>query len=89
MLDVRSFDSFSDSELTDPLDGNGNMKSSFSYNPGVGGDVVIVRAFYQWELPASLPSAVSLGNMNNNSRLLIATAAFRNEPFKNEGAELE
>ena len=87
MLDVRRFDSFSESELTEPLDANGNMKTNFSYDPGVGGDVVIVRAFYQWELPASLPSAISVGNMNDNSRLLIATAAFRNEPFKDEGAE--
>jgi Flp pilus assembly protein TadG len=89
MLDVRRFDSFSESELTEPLDASGNMKTDFSYDPGVGGDVVIVRAFYQWELPAGLPSAISVGNMNDNSRLLIATAAFRNEPFKDEGAELE
>jgi Flp pilus assembly protein TadG len=89
MLDVRRFDSFSESELTDPLDAEGNMKTNFSYDPGVGGDVVIVRAFYQWDLPAKLPIDVSVGNMNDNSRLLIATAAFRNEPFKDEGAELE
>jgi Flp pilus assembly protein TadG len=85
MVDVRRFDSFSGSELTNPLDSNGNMKSSFSYDPGAGGDVVVVRAFYPWDLPASLPSIINLSNMKDDSRLLIATAAFRNEPFQGPG----
>ena len=82
MVDVRRFDNFSKSELTNPLDSNGNMKSSFSYDPGVGGDVVVVRAFYPWDLPASMPSLINLSNMKDDNRLLIATAAFRNEPFQ-------
>lgn len=85
MLDVRRFDSFSKSELTNPLDSNGNLKTSFSYDPGAGGDVVVVRAFYPWDLPASLPSLINLSNMKDDSRLLIATAAFRNEPFQSPG----
>jgi hypothetical protein len=89
MLDVRRFDNFSESELTEPLDADGNMKTSFSYDPGVGGDVVIVRAFYPWELPGRLPSIVSLSNISDGTRLLIATSAFRNEPFNNEAEESE
>ena len=90
-LDVRTFSSFGSSNLTNPLDSSGNLKSQFSYAPGVGGDVVIVRAFYEWGLLATLPIMpiwnnqsvdTRLSNMPNGNRLLIATAAFRNEPFK-------
>jgi Flp pilus assembly protein TadG len=80
-LDVRKFTDFSSAELTNPLDRNGAMKSGFSYEPGLGGDIVVVRAFYEWTLAAKLPKEVGLSNMANGNRLLIATAAFRNEPF--------
>lgn len=82
-LDVRRFTSFSGADLTDPLDSSGNLKTNFTYDPGQGGDVVVVRAFYPWDLPALLPSEISLSNMKGGDRLLIATVAFRNEPFTN------
>jgi Flp pilus assembly protein TadG len=87
-LDVRTFSSFGGSDLTNPLDGSGNLRTGgFSYAPGVGGQVVIVRAFYDWDLPVKLPKVIgnlniSLGNLQNGNLLLIATQAFRNEPFK-------
>ena len=86
-LDVRTFANFGGADLTNPLDGSGNLKTAFSYQPGVGGQVVIVRAFYDWDFPTKLPKAisgmqVSLSNMSNGDLLLIATQAFRNEPFK-------
>ena len=92
-LDVRTCSNFGGCQLTDPLDSSGNLKSalSLSYAPGVGGDVVIVRAFYEWDFLAMLPIIpvgdnqsidTRLSNMPNGDRLLIATVAFRNEPFK-------
>lgn len=81
-LDVRHFTSFGSTELTKPLDGNGNLKSSFSYEPGGGGDVVVVRAFYPWDLTINFPALIRMSNMAGGNRLLIATVAFRNEPFK-------
>lgn len=83
-LDVRTFSSFGSSDLTNPLDSSGNLKSEFNYQPGVGGQVVLVRAFYEWDLLAVLPQAIrlSLSNMQDGNRLLVATIAFRNEPFK-------
>jgi Flp pilus assembly protein TadG len=81
-IDVRRFENFSSSDLTDPLDSNGNMKTSFNYDPGSGGDVVVVRSFYPWDMPSILPDEINLANMSNDSRMLIATAAFRNEPFQ-------
>lgn len=90
-LDVRTFSTFGSSNLTNPLDSNGNLKSGFSYQPGAGGDIVVVRGFYEWNLLAALPIMpvshsqsidTRLSNMPNGNRLLMATVAFRNEPFK-------
>ncbi len=81
-IDVRNFSSFGSATLTDPLDGDGNLKPNFSYEPGAGGDVVLVRTFYEWKLTAKLPKKIGLSNMGNGNRLIAATAAFRNEPFK-------
>jgi TadE-like protein len=81
-LDVRRFTSFSNAQITEPLDGKGNLKASFTYDPGVGGDVILVRAFYPFDLPAKLPLDVRMSNMSDGNRLLIATVAFRNEPFQ-------
>lgn len=80
-LDVRRFSNFSGTELTNPLDAGGAMKTSFSYDPGTGGDVVVVRGFYEFDIPALFPTEISMSNMQGGSRVLVATAAFRNEPF--------
>ena len=82
-LDVRSYPSFADASagLTSPLDSSGNMKSNFSYDSGNAGDVMVVRAFYPLDIGSLLPDEISLSNMAGNNRLLVATAAFRNEPF--------
>ncbi len=78
-LDVMRFDNFTGVNLPDPLDGNGELRTDFGFDPGASGDVVVVRAFYEWELIANFPGG--LGNMPGGGRLLVATAAFRNEPF--------
>ncbi len=44
--------------------------------------MVVVRGFYEFDLTAKLPKEIGLGNMGNGDRLLMATAAFRNEPFQ-------
>lgn len=79
-LDVRSYPSFGSAagNLASPPSSN----DSPSYNPGGAEDVVVVRAFYPFDIGSLLPSSISLGNMKDGSRLLVATAAFRNEPFK-------
>lgn len=81
MLDVKSFASFQNVNLEDAIDGNGNINNgNFEFNMGGAGDVIVVRAFYEWDLIGSLP-VVGLGNLANGNRLLDGIAAFRNEPF--------
>ena len=81
-VDVRRFTNFSSADLTQPLDSNGNLKPNFTYDPGVGGDVVVVRAFYPLDLPTLLPLDIRMSNMADGNLLLVATVAFRNEPFQ-------
>ena len=79
-IDVRTYQSFGAANLNRPVDQNGNYVGTGTYQPGVGGDIVLVRAFY--EFPIMLPTfGVSMSDLPNGKRLLAATAAFRNEPF--------
>jgi Flp pilus assembly protein TadG len=81
-VDVKTYSSFGAVDNSAPIDANGNLKtSSFGYTPGGPGDIVVVRLMYQWTTYASLLN-FNLGNMAGNKRLLMATAAFRNEPYQ-------
>jgi len=80
VVDVRSFPNFGGVNLPDPLDADGNLTNNFTYQPGVAGDVVVVRTFYVWDM--LIPDPITqLSNMSGSQRLIAATAAFRNEPF--------
>jgi Flp pilus assembly protein TadG len=81
-VNVQTYSSFGSITYTPPLDTNNNLVSSnFVYQPGGPGDIVVVQLFYQWPIYVSLMSLGNLSNMSGNKRLLIATAAFRNEPY--------
>lgn len=54
-LDVRTCSTFGGCHPATPLDSSGNLNTNLSYDPGVGGDIVIVKAFYEWSLIAKLP----------------------------------
>lgn len=87
-FDVRPVDSFGGvGSLHAPLaDGGGLDDNGFDFNPGNGGDVIVVRVFYVWDLFAAIPDEIGgirigLSNMPGGGRLVTATGAFRNEPF--------
>ena len=80
MVDVRTYATFGDIDLTDPIDENGNLVQNFTYAPGAGGELVVVRAFYEWPIFVNILGR-GMTNLANGSRLLASTAAFRNEPF--------
>jgi Flp pilus assembly protein TadG len=79
-VDVRTFADFSAVSMTSPIDGNGNLVNNFVYQPGTAGQIVVVRLLYQWPIYMQIWNPL-LTNMSGNKRLLVATAAFRNEPF--------
>jgi Flp pilus assembly protein TadG len=75
-VDVKKYTTFSGIDLTLPLDGDGNLKDDQTYQPGGPSEIVVVRLYYQWPIYVAM-----LQNMAANSRLLVATSAFRNEPY--------
>lgn len=77
-VDVQAYTSFSNVTISNPIS-NGTYSNTTGYNAGHAGDIVVVRTFYKW------PTFVTgLGydpsNLNGNKRLIVSTAAFRNEP---------
>ncbi|MFZ5915151.1 MAG: TadE/TadG family type IV pilus assembly protein [Pseudomonadota bacterium] len=78
-IDVRTYPSFADADMDPPVDSEGNPLPG-SFIPGGPLDVVVVRAYYVWDVHTPF-LGVLLGNIGStNSRLLLSTAAFRNEP---------
>jgi Flp pilus assembly protein TadG len=81
-VDVKTYTTFGTISSTPPLDAKGNLVNNFTYQPGGPGSIVVVRLYYQWPVYVSL-LGFNLQNMSGNKRLLISTAAFRNEPYQN------
>jgi Flp pilus assembly protein TadG len=83
-VDVESYaNGFNNANFSNPLDANGNIKSGNSnYAPGNSCDVVLVRSFYTWPVITPVLSFF-LVDMANESHLMVATSAFRNEPYAN------
>ena len=80
-VDVRKYSSFSAIDSSKPtLDANGNITGAFTYNAGGPGDIVVVKLMYAFPVYASL-LGFNLAD-SGNKRLLMATSAFRNEPYQ-------
>jgi len=81
-VDVESYNtSFSSVTLSNHVDGAGNFDTSaMQYNPGGTGQITVVRLFYQWPLFVTR-LGYNISNLAGNKRLLVATAAFQNEPY--------
>ncbi|MEI9885297.1 MAG: TadE/TadG family type IV pilus assembly protein [Rhizomicrobium sp.] len=80
-IDMQAYSGYSAANFGAATDSSGNLKSTLNnYQPGVACDVVLVRAFYTWKILTPVLSPF-LTNMKTGYRLVVATAAFRNEPF--------
>ncbi len=81
-VDVRTFATFADiaGNLDDPVDGNNDYNPTNNWQPGTALSVMVVRAFYEWDLMT--PAAFTkMGTLANGNRLISASMTFRNEPF--------
>ena len=74
LVDVRSFSSATTVTLPSPT----NCQLANKFEMGGPDDIVVVRVFYQWP---TFATALNFANCPDAKRLLISTAAFRNEPF--------
>jgi Flp pilus assembly protein TadG len=79
-VDVKSYPTFANVAITNPIDANNNFLPVMSYSTGGPCAVVIVRLFYQWPLFVT-GLGYNIANLTGSKRLLSATAAFRNEPY--------
>ncbi len=77
-VDVRTFGSFG--SITNGVTFDASGKPVTTFQPGSAGDIVVVRLIYQWPILAPLAQNF-LADANSSSRLLVATAVFRNEPY--------
>jgi len=83
MINVQNYASFSAANTTTPtltFNGQGQVTNSWAYSPGNPGDIVVVQVLYQWPVVLG-PLSFTLANLSNGNRLLVSTAAFKNEPY--------
>jgi Flp pilus assembly protein TadG len=78
-IDVKTATSFSAASTAKPTAAD-LQNNNFGYQPGAACSIVVVRLMYQWPVYMSL-LGFNLADLAGNKRLLMATAAFRNEPF--------
>jgi Flp pilus assembly protein TadG len=92
MLDVRTYTSFSSATVATPtkvVDGKTEVDTAqlSSWTPGTAGDIVVVRAVIEYPVIVPILSFLGsnldlkLSNLGNGKRLIMGSAAFRNEPF--------
>jgi len=82
-FDVQAYPSgFTGNMNSSPLVNN-DLPPLNTFNTGTACDVVLVRVYYKWPIQAPMLDWF-LVNMANNSHLLAAATAFRNEPFTNQ-----
>lgn len=81
-IDVRTYAAFANATATKPVDPNTGLldTTGFTFQPGVAGDIVVMRFVYKW--PTFVRTfGLNVSDLSDGYRLLMATAAFRNEPF--------
>lgn len=80
-VDVKTYTNFASADTSNPVN-NGNFDTSaLAYSPGGPGDIVVMKLYYQMPIYVTLWNS-GIANLNGSQRLLVATAAFRNEPYK-------
>jgi len=83
-VDVSTFNDFSSARTVNPISDGDFDGSGLAVDFGESGDIVLVRVFYVWDV--FFPTlGTGLANLNGGKRLLVSTAAFRNEPFGDVG----
>lgn len=79
-VDVQNYGGdFTKVSLVPPIDKNKNFIDNMKYDIGGPGDIIVVRVFYKWPLFVT-GWGFDPSNLADGNRLLMATAAFRNEP---------
>lgn len=79
-VDVRTYTSFNTVTTPNPVVNGAFQSNQMTFTPGAAGDIVVVRAYYQWTIITPLLNT-ALVNLGGTKRLITSTVAFRNEPY--------
>ena len=79
-VDVQSYPAFGNVVINSQIDAGNNFVPPTNFNPGGPSQIVVVRLFYQWPLFVT-GLGYNIANLSGGKRLLVATAAFQNEPY--------
>jgi len=79
-IDVETFSSFSGITAPNPVVNGKFTPSALQFNMGAAGDIVVVRAYYQWTLFTPMMNQ-ALQSLSGGKTLIESAAAFRNEPY--------
>ncbi len=80
-IDVQAYPNFGALSVPNPITASGGLDPALrNWLPGSVCSVVLVRAFYTWNVATPVLTPF-LANMANGRHLLSAAAAFRNEPY--------
>ena len=79
-VDVRTYASFTNPNIPDPVSNGTFNTGALSFTPGNAGDIVLVRAFYKWTLLTPFLNG-GLQRLNGGVSLITASSLFKNEPY--------
>ena len=79
-IDLHGYSKFSDIPTSTPVRDGQLDKSNFSVETVNPGEIMELRAFYEWPLYTDLFGKI-LSNLNGGKRLITSTAVFKTEPF--------
>jgi Flp pilus assembly protein TadG len=81
-IDVRGYSTFDSISYTPPINDDGELDiDDFVYEPGSGGEIIVLRAYYEWPVLINVFGMNDYSNLSNGKHLITSTAAFKNEPF--------
>jgi len=78
-IDVKTVTNFTDITMTSPIQGGTFNAGSLTFDPGTGGSLVMVTAYYRWTMFMPLMNQ-ALQRLPGET-LLTSVLTFRNEPF--------
>jgi len=79
-INVQSYPAFTGVTISSLIDSGGNYTPANNYSLGGRGDIVVVQLSYQWPLFVT-GLGYNISNLPGHMRLLVGTAAFKNEPY--------
>jgi Flp pilus assembly protein TadG len=80
-LSVQNYSSFASASTSAPAMYSGSTAiTSYPYNPGTPGDIMVVQLLYAWPVIGG-PLGFTLANLPNSSAEMVGVSAFRVEPY--------